>query len=285
VKLEFNRQQLMALMKDFHTLSGIRMVLFDDEYRELMSYPESPCAFCRKMKSDAATSRLCAESDEHSFRRCDSERKLIIYTCHAGLIEAAIPLIDNHVIVGYLMFGQIAGDSTRDSLRDLLSEKLTKYGLETGFDPADGIPIKTNEEIQAAAKIMEACTLYALLNQTIALKSLNFTQELRYYLTQHISEALDSQSVASALKISRSKLYQQCQQYLGMGIAEYLRKLRIEKAQSLLRATSLPISEISGRVGFTDYNYFRRVFHKETGISAKTYRNSMIRNKSDDTEV
>ena len=159
------------------------------------------------------------------------------------------------------------------------AEKFTQKSLEAIRDAQECAIRNQNMQID------QQHLLYALLNQTIALKSLNFTQELRYYLTQHISEALDSQSVASALKISRSKLYQQCQQYLGMGIAEYLRKLRIEKAQSLLRATSLPISEISGRVGFTDYNYFRRVFHKETGISAKTYRNSMIRNKSDDTEV
>lgn len=33
MKLEFNRKQLLELMHDFHTLSGIRIVLFDDEYK------------------------------------------------------------------------------------------------------------------------------------------------------------------------------------------------------------------------------------------------------------
>ena len=39
MKLEFNRQQLLELMRDFHTMSGIRIVLCDDEYHELLSYP------------------------------------------------------------------------------------------------------------------------------------------------------------------------------------------------------------------------------------------------------
>jgi len=272
MKLEFNHQQLMALMKDFHVLTGLRMVLFDDEYRELISYPQSSCAFCRSMKAVPDTRRLCDLSDGHSFRRCETERKLIIYTCHAGLIEAAVPLIDNHVIIGYLMFGQISSCSDRELLRVSLNEKLTAYGITADADPAADIPIKTREEIQAAAKIMEACTLYALLNQAVALRSRNFAGELQEYLAAHLSDPLDSQSIARALGISRSRLYQQCQQYLGMGIAEYLRKLRVEKAQRLLRETSLTISEISSRVGFTDYNYFRRVFRKETGISAREYR-------------
>lgn len=272
MKLEFNHKQLLALMKDFHTLSGIRMVLFDDEYRELISYPESPCAFCRSLKSNAATRMLCDASDAHSFRRCEAERRLIIYTCHAGLIEAAIPLIDNHVIIGYLMFGQIGADSTEARLREMLMDVLHSHGIDGDFDTTEGIPIKTNAEIQAAAKIMEACTLYALLNQTIAMKRRNFSDELRDYLSARLSEPIDSQSVADGLGVSRSKLYQQCQQYLGMGIAEYLRKLRIDKAQQLIRTTDLTISEISSLVGFSDYNYFRRVFRTETGISAKAYR-------------
>ena len=61
-----------------------------------------------------------------------------------------------------------------------------------------------------------------------------------------------------------------------MGIAEYLKKLRIDKAQQLIRTTELTISEISDRVGFSDYNYFRRVFKSETGISAKEYRQQSI---------
>lgn len=275
MKLEFNHKQLLALMKDFYTLSGIRMVLFDDEYRELLAYPEASCAFCSCMKSSEATRLLCADSDAHSFRRCETERRLIIYTCHAGLMEAAIPLIDNHVIIGYLMFGQIGADPDPKTTCEMLNSKLAEYGIAPLADPTVGIPLKTNEEIQAAAKIMEACTLYALLNHAIAFKRRNFNHELRDYLTSHISEELDSHTIAAELGISRSKLYQQCQQYLGMGIAEYLRKLRIETAQKLLRETSLPISEISGTVGFTDYNYFRRVFRNETGLSARAYRNSL----------
>lgn len=57
-----------------------------------------------------------------------------------------------------------------------------------------------------------------------------------------------------------------------MGIAEYIRTLRLQQAQTLLKESDIPITEIAASVGFDDYNYFRRVFKKETGCSAKKYR-------------
>lgn len=57
------------------------------------------------------------ESDRSSFHQCKTERRLIIYRCHAGLIEAVVPLIDNHIVIGYLMFGQISDASDLDELK------------------------------------------------------------------------------------------------------------------------------------------------------------------------
>ena len=78
MKLEFNRGQLLELMRDFHTLSGIRIVLFDDEYHELLSYPEQPCKFCSLLKSNPETKGLCDASDARSFREAEAKKKLIL---------------------------------------------------------------------------------------------------------------------------------------------------------------------------------------------------------------
>lgn len=273
MKLDFNRDQLLQLMKDFYTLTGIRIVLFDDEYQELLSWPEDDCAFCSRMKAGPATGALCRESDAHSFRQCQTDRQLIVYHCHAGLIEASIPLIDNHIVIGYLMFGQISDCACRDDLEAMLRAKMESYSFPADLpDLSDGIPCKTGEQIRAAAKIMEACTFYALYSETIALRRQHFTNNLRAFLMEHLQEPLDVQTVASHLGVSRSKLYLACDKYLGMGIAEYIRTLRIERARELLRSSDRSVTQIADDVGFDDYNYFCRVFKKETGYSAKKYR-------------
>lgn len=272
MKLEFNREQLLELMHDFHTLSGIRIVLFDDEYHELLSYPEQPCKFCSLLKVNPETRKLCDASDARSFREAEEKKKLILFHCHAGLIEATIPLEDNHVTIGYLMFGQISDLQNRDDLRTLLQNALRQYRVPYSDEILEGIPRRTDEQIHAAAKIMEACTHYAILSQAVGLKRQQFSRMLHAYLLAHLSEPLQAHDIADALGISRSKLYLQCDQYLGMGIGEYLKKLRLEQAQALLTTTEMSITQISNQVGFTDYTYFCRVFKKEFGLSAQYYR-------------
>ena len=272
MKLEFNRQQLLELMRDFHTLSGIRIVLFDDEYHELLSYPEQPCKFCSLLKSNPETKGLCDASDARSFREAEAKKKLILFHCHAGLIEATIPLEDDHITIGYLMFGQISDLQNRDALDTQLQTVLSQYAIPCGSDIMEGIPRKTDAQIQAAAKIMEACTHYAILSQAVGLKRQQFSRMLTAYLLAHLSEPMQAQDIADALGISRSKLYSQCDQYLGMGIGAYLKKLRLEQAQALLIGTEMSITRISDQVGFTDYTYFCRSFKKEFGLSAQNYR-------------
>ena len=50
MKLEFDKDQLLKLMKDFYILTGIRVVLYDDEYHQLLSWPEKDCAFAQESK-------------------------------------------------------------------------------------------------------------------------------------------------------------------------------------------------------------------------------------------
>lgn len=255
--LDFNLIELKNLMKDFYTLTGIKIVLFDSEYHELLAYPDSNCSFCQYMKEHPATRKLCEKSDLQSFHTCQEQGKFIIYHCHAGLIEATAPLIDEHTVIGYLMFGQVADAATK------LPSKYKK-----------DVTVKTSEQIQAAAKIMEACTFYVVYKKSIRLQRRNFLTNMNTFLNSHLTEDLSVERITLELGISKSKLYQVCTDHLGCGIAKHIKSLRINRAKELLRNTDYPITKVAEDSGFSDYNYFCRIFKKETGISAKKYRES-----------
>lgn len=275
--LDYNERELKDLMKDFYLLTGIRMVLFDANYQELLSYPEYHCRFCQRMKEDEATKKLCDQSDHTSFTISQNKGQLILYHCHAGLIEATAPLFDHNIVIGYMMFGQISDQKNVDDLIRILSQNpaFTEKNLEQLSWYAEDITLKTDEQIQAAAKIMEACTFYAILKNTISVRRDNFIRNMDQYLLAHLSEDLSIQTIAENLGVCKSKLYQRCSFYYGKGIAEHIRHLRIETAKKLLTESELTVTEIADSVGFADYNYFCRVFKKETGIPAKKYRKTM----------
>lgn len=54
----------------------------------------------------------------------------------------------------------------------------------------------------------------------------------------------------------------------------YILTLRINHACSLLRESRIPISYIALQCGFSDSNYFSRIFKKKTGLTPKQYRAS-----------
>ena len=53
---------------------------------------------------------------------------------------------------------------------------------------------------------------------------------------------------------------------------DYIKIKRLNKAKELVTGTSMSVSEISDKTGFSDYNYFLRVFKKHYGISPKKMR-------------
>ena len=43
----------------------------------------------------------------------------------------------------------------------------------------------------------------------------------------------------------------------------------------MIRTTAMQISEIAASVGFYDYNYFSKVFHRKFGCSPREYRKKL----------
>ena len=261
-------------MQDFYTLTGMKLAIFDSDYRELFCYPAAHCLFCGLMQSHPTAYVQCMDSNRRSFEHCKKSGELQIYRCHAGLVEATAPLIDNGVIIGYIMFGQVSDiPDTAERLQQLM-EVCRMYAIAEDIqqEACTAISYKSEQQIKAAAKILEACTFYVLLKGLIYFEKQQFLNKLNAYIDKHITEDISVNSICEALCIGRSKLYEISSQYLGIGIAEYIKQQRLAKARELLINSDDSVSGIAQAVGFADYNYFCRVFKAEAGLPAKRYR-------------
>ncbi|MCX7804082.1 MAG: helix-turn-helix domain-containing protein [Planctomycetota bacterium] len=78
--------------------------------------------------------------------------------------------------------------------------------------------------------------------------------------------------MAAMLDIHRSTLSRMFKDAIGVPPSEYLARLRLQNALSLLKCTALPVAEIARRCGFDDPNYFSRLLRRKTGMSPRMFR-------------
>ena len=79
------------------------------------------------------------------------------------------------------------------------------------------------------------------------------------------------EDLACNLGISRSQLFRKLKSAVDQTPLVFIHSLRMDMAAELFVAGEKNISEVAYCLGFSDVNYFRKVFHKYFGISPSKY--------------
>lgn len=272
--LEIITDELKKITEDFYNILKIKIVLYDEKRRFLYSYPDRMNEFCAAVRTNASLTKKCFACDQIGFDICDQTRKPYIYRCHMNLTEVIAPIIENNMIIGYLMLGQILIDTDIHKVR----QKMEMIAQIYHFDPdileknMDTLSIMTNASLQSAASILSMCACYLYVNQIIRSKSTLLSYQLKDYITSHLADELSISTLCKKFYISRSKLYTISKESLGMGITDYIRLQRIQLVKQLLTDTTDSIASIAEQTGFSDANYLIRTFKRVTGITPKQYR-------------
>ena len=91
------------------------------------------------------------------------------------------------------------------------------------------------------------------------------------YIAEHYAEDMKLEDVANAVYLSPGYLSRIFRQNCGYSFKEWVHKVRIEKAQELLKTGNYKYYEIAELVGYKDYKYFAAYFSKYTGCSASSF--------------
>ena len=96
--------------------------------------------------------------------------------------------------------------------------------------------------------------------------------ELVDEITEHSARKWSRTEMAKKAGMSLSTLTRHFRERTGVSPLEYLIRVRLKKASVLLQNPELGLAEIADMTGFTDSNYFCRLFRKYFGISPGKYR-------------
>jgi AraC family transcriptional regulator len=68
------------------------------------------------------------------------------------------------------------------------------------------------------------------------------------------------------------QISRQFHHHFGCTMSEYIRRIRISRAQSLLSCPDLEISDVALASGFCDQSHFTAIFRRVTGMSPRRFR-------------
>jgi AraC-like DNA-binding protein len=88
------------------------------------------------------------------------------------------------------------------------------------------------------------------------------------------SRGIDVGELARKANISASHLRHLFKVETGLTLTQYVKLIRMQKAEQLLLSTFLSVKEIMNRVGINNESYFSREFKRTFGLAPLQYRNS-----------
>lgn len=187
------------------------------------------------------------------------------------------------------LFCEGCGILSEDFLRNLkyhmvvLAAMIARYCINGGMTPEESYSLsdfyimktdKCRTESEIRAVHVEMIEGYTNKMRQMKLSGVYSKQIVRAidYIICHLHNRIFLEETAEHLKISSSYLSRLFKKETGIAFGEYVNKLKIEEAASLLLYTEYTDTEISNLLGFSSQSYFIKIFKKHTGTTPKTYK-------------
>lgn len=147
-------------------------------------------------------------------------------------------------------------------------------GEQAAWPPwlTDIYSFKTLDEIEAWLKSIVVAMADAAASSRSRYSREQIAKATEYIEAHYASDKLTLQEICRHVLMSTSYFSQMFKQHTGETFVEYLTRVRVDKAKTLLRTTPLKFYEIAGQVGYADPNYFSLLFKKHTGLTPRDYR-------------
>ena len=268
---------LADILKELSNVSGFRISIYDTQQNELEAYPKKGSAFCQFIQKNPKALSLCHKNDKKAFETAKQTGNVYLYQCCFGLYEAVAPLYHNGILSGYLMMGQTM-DTMHDSPKHTFQSALPfVQNPEELKQTVSQIPIRSKSQILSCISIMEICAAYITLSNRLKLNNQTLPVKIKEYIHTHFSSQITLDQLCGYFYCSRATLTKSFRNAYQQSILEYITSYRLQQSKRMLEDPSLSIQSIARQCGFSDQNYFTKVFHQKCGLTPLTYRNQMMK--------
>ena len=263
--VKYNVEKLKRIVDDIRTVMGVSLSVVDTSYRTICAAKNDE-EFCMRISELPEGRSRCECSDTEMLRMCDRNRAPVSHICHAGLLDTAVPIIKNDVIVGYIFIGRVRPTESPEGvfqrlawLGDTEEEIGARYAL---------LPYFTENQRSAMTNLVSGI----IFDGAIEIEYEGALERAVEYIDRNIASPLTVNILCRELYVSKNKLYSVFREHKGMTVNEYIWERRMKLAKEQLTSTDRSLSEIAASIGIENYTYFCRLFKRTAGVSPTAYR-------------
>lgn len=273
MKISFDVNKLKELLSAFHQLNKLTITCFDADLNCIAFAGgwEEYCSAIAEKKELWGKCYLCDCEHANIAREREST---YVYTCHAGLAEAIVPVFFEETLIAYLVIGKFRDTEQIYSSREKVLAFAEKHGIEKKqlLAAYQKLPLLDQNTIRALDLILKSLVHYVCDEKCVRINRDEIAMELDEFIAEHLDEKLTITRLCEEFQCSKYTLYDIFKVNFGDGPMDYIEKKRLQYAKELLSATKEPLNVITEKVGYESFSYFSQWFKKKTGVAPSRFR-------------
>ncbi len=154
--------------------------------------------------------------------KCAQSGKLEIHTCHAGLVDSAVPIKYNNSIIAFIILGQMKNEKSFDEIKHLSADlNLDEKELEEAYK---NMPLFDEKKIQSVANIASYLTEYIMFKDFIKNQNNKILSEAYVFINSHLDKPISVEDICKEIGVSENGLYSAFKKYENCTVGEYISK-------------------------------------------------------------
>jgi AraC-like DNA-binding protein/ligand-binding sensor protein len=282
----------LANSKEFEEFSHVLIKLTG--LAMALNSPEGTCCnmlgghqnnkICMMIRNSKQGLQKCFECDQRHYRKAINSGESLIYSCHAGFWDIAVPIFVQGRHIATISSGQVLSSPVSEKGFQALRQKLdwleiTEARLRKTYETAPYLPKK---KLRYVIRLLEmfAFQLCESLHHIRELEKKLEKEEVRKakeYIHQRYGDPmLCLADVAKHVGFSRAHFSHMFKCATGISFTMFLQNCRIEAAKHDLLYTQKSITEICFNCGFNSLTHFNRIFRGVEHQSPSQYRKKLV---------
>lgn len=279
VSLEF----IENFAKSFYNITGMILDIDNPEGFHPKKYYKNNDEndFCKIIKSNQEALLECLKTGKEKGAIAAKENKPKIYTCHAGMIDVAVPILIKDRHIATLSTGQVLLSKPTKQNFDNIINSVKKYNLDINKlkKAYFNTKVLNRQILKDYINLLKLVIDYIveIEDKIIFLKhkisNEYIIERAKAYIEKNYYKKIYLDDIAKQSCVSKYYFVRLFKKETNLNFTDYLNLVRISKAKKML--THCSIAQTCYDVGFNSLPHFYNIFKRFEGCTPNEYKKNL----------